>query len=132
MRLLVARGDERGSGWKSGLGLGFSPGCLHPIPVSASPSETPFGAAAPAGCESVVVVKIPEKLPRETRAMPRRMLSRVLSRHETSPFQSSSRTRALALPSELRNVLSAIRRHVVRFNVDRRLIVYIRQSFLSK
>jgi len=131
MRLLVARGDERGSEWKSGLGVGFSPGCLHPIPISASPSEA-AGAAAPAGCESVVVVKIPEKLPRETRAMPRRMLSRVLSRLETSPFQSSSRTRALALPSELRNVLSAIRRHVVRFNVDRRLIVYIRESFLSK
>lgn len=48
------------------------------------------------------------------------MLSRVLSRLETSPFQSSFRLRALALPNcELRNVLSAISRHVVHFNIDR-------------
>lgn len=57
---------------------------LLPHRISTHPSETPFKATPG---ESVVVVKIPEELPRETRRAP--LLSRVLSRLATSPFQSS-------------------------------------------
>lgn len=71
-----------------GRGSGFP---RLPIPSSypGHPFETPFKATP--GCESVVVVKIPEEFPREIRAVLRRMLSRVLSRLETSPFRSSFR-----------------------------------------
>lgn len=96
-----------------GRGLGFSP-VAYPILVSGHPSETSFKATP--GCESVVVVKILQKFSREIRTG----CSRVSVTARNISLSILIPTRALALQNrELRNVLFAIWRHVVHFNIDR-------------
>lgn len=75
----------------------------YPILVFCKPlRNVPFKATP--GCESVVVVKILEKLPRETRAMlsPDALACLVTARNISLSILIS--TRALVLPAELRSV----------------------------